>query len=470
MYKRMIAIALALVMLFSTTAFATKTSEAAFDLTAAEIASMAQASAIGAYQELRTTFTLVNNEIVSYPDGYGGAYINEDNKLVIKIVEGYSAYQTQVEAVLSANRPVRFVNCQYSLNNLFEYQEAAEEYSQYLVSSYISQENSVVKLFVFEENKETLEAALIHPTKRSVDVTAPYEIIPTESALSTNTADLGCSNEESSVYAGSQVYGGDPVYKSNGITVDGSLCIGGTYGSYSKCILTAAHVLQNNNDNLNLAYSIPLTKRYSSASGNYSNGDYAICSYSAIGVNNSNKVNLTSTSTGTVNYYYELSDLPERVFIYKYGSSTGMSVGIVSGTGGTSYSPDGLTICNVIPVTYRSDWSPQNFIARGDSGGAVWCVDGSGNRILLGVVSGMESDTAENSSVYYYTPISYAVNAGFTPCGMTGVGEIEEDDSYQKNQTALDRIPDSVGMCLLPVGSSRVGFEAENSGLCACIL
>ena len=51
------------------------------------------------------------------------------------------------------------------------------------------------------------------------------------------------------------------------------------------------------------------------------------------------------------------------------------------------------------------------FCWEGDNGGPVYRVDGTGNRIALGVVSGVD---LYNTYLGYFSPLYYANQAGFT--------------------------------------------------------
>lgn len=110
-------------------------------------------------------------------------------------------------------------------------------------------------------------------------------------------------------------------------------------------------------------------------------------------------------------------------YIFKYGKTTGLTVGKYA-QGKTSYCYNNtITVNNVnffIPIESQSGKS-QVLCAGGDSGGPVWMIDDNDiyasnpKRVLIGTISGVASQIQE----VYYQSIIDAINKGFTPYNLT---------------------------------------------------
>ena len=176
-------------------------------------------------------------------------------------------------------------------------------------------------------------------------------------------------------------------------------------------------------------------------------GDYGIVtlSSSSYSIGKSNYVKTGASTTGVVNYYYCISDgLPYGTYIYKYGKTTGLTVGkhqAVSGsyTWYVDLDGDGIreyeyglgNLNRFGPIDGSVGVNPllNNY---GDSGGPVWFVYDS-QRVLLGCISGFEfttgatNDDITSISAVYYQSIEHVIEQGFIPYAISELAYYDDD-------------------------------------------
>ena len=377
-----------------------------------------QREAIKAYFTLRQHFQLDDyDNIVHYPDNYGGAYINEKNELVLRVTTNDEWVRDVVESVCLRNETIIIEPCKASLNEVVAEFLAIKELlpSELINSSYYSASLNSYVLRCYKENEKAVFEVL---TKENVNDNIIIQI-DEEMPCSSIQKDDTQNPRSSYLYGGTMLYyGSSPI---GTMTICGSYYVG-AYCVSNHCYLTAGHVAYNRT----IGPTTDTLNQYSSLLCEYENngiGDYAIVPAPASYLK-SNQI-YTSNSLGrtTVTKYYNNYDYPEGATVYKFGQATLVTYGTVSGISYTSYTDtvgSQNTLYGMIAVFHYS----HNYIcAPGDSGGPCWVFNEDDEPVLLGTVSG--GTFAQGQTIYcdmmYVSPICYAVSNGFVPYNMTAV-------------------------------------------------
>ena len=390
MKKRLLCVLLVLVMcavmLGSTRVFASENEANVISgLTELEKLALEQIPAIKAHEAIYESMLINDEGEELLPEWYGGCYISEDNKLVIKIVQGYDEIVNTIEQTVPTDASYTVENTDISLGDLVSLSEIvkASDAAGTFSALTISQQDSVVYVS-FPEEKEGI---CTYNSSRSIMNNEHIEVRYGVKPVTT-----------------SAIKGGDTLFRNeNGLMRShGTVGFCGTFvkgGTTYSGIVTAGHVAQNTA--LYFGYNNPLGNESDNSIIQYANrqaGDYAL-----IPMGNNSKTNLvklSSTTSGEVTYISEddyISGMIDNRYVFKYGFVTGMTMGQITGYN-TEVHYGNVYIEGLVQIT---DKSGDTLLSEGDSGGPVWGLTSSEERELMGVISGKESI----SSIGYYSPI-----------------------------------------------------------------
>lgn len=340
---------------------------------------------------------LFNNAEANFEeDVYAGEYI-EDNKLIIQLADASPADKQSYLQLVDYAPCVEIEDVEYSLDEL----EATEHIARILSCDY-----DIVSHGIDVKNNRYMVTVL---EEDYFDLIEDELYVQNEDTLIVETTD------SYPVACAATLYGGDRISKSNGDYM--SLCIGGTYNG-QNAILTAGHDNEGSPSYYrsgNLVGSVAY-QRCNTTVGDMSVnslGDFAIITLSS----SFTPTNDVRNATSLVNITGTYSSLPVGTTIYKYGSTTGYSWGTVTYTSMTVQYKEAGLIQYEVRGLYQSSMqnsSGTSAIDHGDSGGAVYMLDGNSYKIHGTVSGGIISLTGVNT-VMYSSPIYYAQDVGFTP-------------------------------------------------------
>ena len=333
-----------------------------------------------------------------YPVWYGGAYMDEEFNLCVKIVEGYAS-KIQSIAEIMKDYPVKYQLVDISYANLSQLQyEICENYDGW-VSVLLSQKES--KIIVRIDPKEEEGIALAE-------------------TLSNKYSHI--SFEESGrlkPFTATDIIGGHALRQSNGLTraTVGFCCEYKPKGSsvMQEGFLTAGHVALSAQSNSVTLYLLtgatcPIYFDTSNSVIQFNSGDYGDFAFlPANGNTLTNQVQSSSSLTVyniTNDYTDEISDELEGTYVNKCGAVTGTTNGILGGMACAEYDrePIGKDYIYRVWEVYNYGLSANNPLsAHGDSGSPVWQSVGGVNTII-GILSGGPDTGDYVGQKYYFTP------------------------------------------------------------------
>lgn len=369
-------------------------------LTELEKLALQQIPAIKAHEAVYNNLLIGDEGEELLPEWYGGCYISEDNKLVIKIVQGFEGAITAIDRIVPKDAKYTFESTDISLGDLAFLAESVtvSDVAGTYSAITISQENSTVCV-AFAEEDEGISTHNSQSIMNNKHIEARYGVTPITT---------------------SAIKGGDTLYRD----LDGLMRSQGTAGfcgsfvkngtTYSG-IITAGHVAQG--ISLYFGYSNPLGNTNNNSIIQYANrqsGDYALI---PIGNNSkTNLVKLSSNTSGEVAYVSDddyISGMIDNRYVFKYGFVTGMTMGKITGFNTEVHYDGNVYIEGLVQITAENE--NTTLLQSGDSGGPVWCLTSSEERVLMGVVSGKEANIP---SIGYYSPI-YLTLDEFTPHNLS---------------------------------------------------
>lgn len=424
---------------FSITVYADNSYEeskaiSADDITNLEQLGVAQADALRAFFQFIRNYTADGRFI--WPEGYGGCYIDSQNTLVFQVKEGCEQLKQDILEHVDDELPIEVRFCDYSLSELQEVADMllseGNTSNIHISASFLYDiERNMVEIYILESEDGDVEEVSnrIENIIMDSDIPATCEIeesINSESDVSDSELFVGTDEGIVPLASSISLVGGSTLYKYNGssYSVAATLGFSGTYSGRTAYV-TAGHVVSGGQYYLRASSTINDAISYNYPTPVYgTSGDYGIVkvSSSSYSIGKSSYVKTGTNSTGAVAYYYDVSDeLPAGTYIYKYGYTTGLTVGVYRVGTYHSYT-DGHTNVSVggLAAFGNVDGNTSVLGDNGDSGGPVWCINGN-SRVLLGLYSGENS----SSYIYYYQPIKNVVSAGFSPYGLT---ELDPDD------------------------------------------
>lgn len=403
MFRKVLALLLSFVMLFSIGAVATARDDnqvegCLFDeVIPAEIqiAMENQEAALASYFKLIEYFEKDKFGLPIYPKEYAGEYIDENNQLVVQITEAFDD-EKLLEFLYNDNKiVVKYVD--FSYEELISCESTADELYESgirVVSDGVDIKENKYKISVQKEDFKKVFSMF----SQTRDSRCPIVFEEGECAIATTA-----------LYGGDRIFNEDTGdYKSIGIS--------GTYNG-SKAILTCGHGNEKIGGN---SSRYPYIKNYSNRIGQVVY-QQANTNTSNTGVNSLGDFAIVKvTSSDTISNYVQpgiritgtYSSVPVGTTIYKYGTTTGYSWGTVTATNlrvSYSYNYTSYVVRGLYSMNMTND-SGTSAVDGGDSGGPVWRKDGSSYQ-LQGIVTAKINGT----NTMYSTPIAYAQNQGFTP-------------------------------------------------------
>ena len=129
------------------------------ELTDLEKEALMQIPAVKASKALGEYFLNTGYAADEIPECYGGAYINDEYQLVIKITAGYQAICDDIRSIMPSDASFAFEESDISLADLISIQgETLSLYKNMISSSGISQKDSVVNVKVPPEYAELISS------------------------------------------------------------------------------------------------------------------------------------------------------------------------------------------------------------------------------------------------------------------------------------------------------------------------
>lgn len=339
-----------------------------------------QSNAVAANELLSASFKISQNGTITYPDSFGGCYIDIDKLCVLVTGMDDLTLDYYRNIFGSYVEYVTFQKVDYSYNELSEESEVlAKSISRNGISVncyYVSEVDNEIIIGVDSNDYNTAMQR-----RNAKSSTIPYRIIKSEPIESETT-----------------LVGGKKI--SNG-AVELTLGICGRYNGYDA-VLTCGHNLSVGDSITYLPTSEVIgTVTYKRYSVSY-NGDFGIIKVTNTNMNLSNSIANTYSITGTY-----LTPAVNTV-VKKYGANSGYAYGTVTQRNVSANDTKGLS---VVKITYGTSQG-------GDSGGPYFITENSSNK-FCGIHHGSNITTEEyeNTGILkvYFTPYSYISPQGFTP-------------------------------------------------------
>lgn len=452
--KKILCLLFAVVMLFSTITFTAYANEQKgdTDITELEQLGVAQGPALNAFFQAKKLIAASGDDKATHPEGYGGAYINDENELVFQIKSGYGDLSAKLADVIDDDLPVEYNTCQYSLNDLTdmcdEILRSPGEKLEANVFFDIENNSADIELVNGEKNiKDEMQSYIeSNSLPFSVEIVDEPDATSDAAAHTSNNKLTSTSNTVTATSSTITLTGGSTLYylASGSYFSLGSLGFSGTYNN-TTAYITAGNVAEVQNylsSDATVNSAITCDEGITPVVGD--DGDYGIVTVtsnsSSYTIAKSRYVKTGSSSTGSVTYYYYVSnELPTGTCIYKYGHATGLTVGKYIYGIKSYYNYDtAVSVGNVYSFGQLTDSATQVLNNHGDSGGPVWFVYKNGvytYRTLLGVISGktdINSQDPQQGTLYvYYMSIEDIIDDGFTPYSISLLDEyLEQDDVY----------------------------------------
>lgn len=342
-----------------------------------------QRRATEAYDILYNSFLVSGTTVESYPENYGGAYI-DDNILHILIVDLPTQSIAHYTDMLSDYRDViTFENAMYPLQMLYDY---ADDAAQAMMDDgiFVSCYGADVKDNCAYIGVDT-EASGIEQIE---NISKLYNSSRDEYSIPISFI------EEECVSIAAELIGGSPLY---GYTA--GVC--GTYEG-SEAIGLCGHGLSKYSS---IETPDRTTIGYVSVAvfNNNGSGDYGIAKISSVSYTTAGLVGDPSDRP------WEVTGASNRpvtgVDIVKYGKNSGLNYGYVTDNNATWVFYDNnnnkFTVHNVVQAKLS-----RGEVIAGDSGGPVFSPGG--------VIYGTISSASNSSRSFYFSPFVYLANQGFT--------------------------------------------------------
>lgn len=376
-----------------------------------------EAPATKAFEEINDAWTDETGN-VNYPNSYGGAYITDGYLLCIKVVNGDSSLQHEIQNIVTNSAVVVFEDCDISRQDLFELRDnLPEELSQLpVVGTGISFCDSSVHVYVPSNAVSEMSSYSLLPEPWNHITIIPY-------------------NEVSKPIQTSTFYCGSTFVPNRSTNLDGQAYEIGAFGSlgfYGKCvfegsfpqecILTAGHVVKALKDEdvgiasgsktavpklwlRNTSYCKTMYDKGTNSNGYYS-GDWAVIAYSEF-----EKTNVMKTTSAGGPYLAVksalsagMSELNKKTVFKAAGVSGYKMAKVLEISSSASFPATGDKITGIMSV------DSGEFSVPGDSGATVYTTGGNGETVLCGIITGTAGSWA------YFTPLYIIVQeVGFVP-------------------------------------------------------
>ena len=363
------------------------------ELTNLEKEALVQIPAIKASEALGEYFSSIGYAADEIPECYGGAYINDNQQLVIKITSGNPDICNGIRNAMPFDASYIIEETDVSLLELISIQNNVTSiHRNGLSASGISQKDSMVNVGITPEYAKTIgqlpstyQTNMFNHVRFYVDVDVPHF----------NTSLIG----------GNALYREVIINKKPILEFAGTLGFCGTFkinGKIHPCILTAGHVVGDYK--IYYAEGNPAGNSGENSVINFTNGgngDYALI---PIGTGNSitNLVRVSQNATAKITSSYNgipITDLFQDREVIKYGVVTGLTAGTIHEINTDRYYND-KTIYKLVSFYNKN----TTICAQGDSGGPVWFLDENGSRELRGIVSAVNTG---DTHLGYFTRLEF---------------------------------------------------------------
>lgn len=348
-------------------------SEKQFDLVEADASS--QLGAMLAYQKLTDSYLNGKTRAVAtdYPSYYGGAYINEDNKLVVYSTD--LSFDADIYK-LTGTSNVTIKQCTYSYGELKNVMDALNKYKKDNFENHIARN---FDLFYVDDAHNRIVVQLKDYSEKSIE---EFKENVSVSPVITFTQSKGVFRELlDSVNAGSQI----TLAVSSTATGTGSVGYRAKTADGTIGFVTAAHVALKGKK---LKYKgVEFAEADQSRWQNSGNLDAAFCPISNFNYQPANLID------GSNNYLSTSLSLPGAgTLVNKRGQTTGSSSGNIISTNAS---------CTVGTTLFEglTSVSKKMTCEGGDSGGIVYTyVSAQNKRFTVGIIKGIDAD-----GLVYYT-------------------------------------------------------------------
>ena len=372
------------------------------ELTDLEKETLVQIPAIKASEALGEYFLSIGYAEDEIPECYGGAYINDEHQLVIKITAGYQAICDDIRDIMPSDASFIIEETDISLLELMSIQNNVTSIHRNGISaSGISQKDSMINIGITPEYAKVIgqlpsanQTNMFDHVRFYVDVDVPHF----------NTSLIG----------GNALYREVIKDKKPILEFAGTLGFCGTFkinGKIHPCILTAGHLVEGYD--IYYATGNPSGNNSENSTIHFidgKQGDYALI---PIGTGNSstNLVRVSQNTTAKITSSYNgipITDLFQDREVIKYGVTTGLTAGTIQEIN-TSRGYNGKTILGLVSFFNKS----TTICAPGDSGGPVWFLDENGSRESRGIISAVYTD---DTRVGYFTRLEFpCTNDSYLP-------------------------------------------------------
>lgn len=325
----------------------------------------------------------------AYPENYGGAYINKQGKLVIKIKGEEPQMSGYMRNISISDDNVTYEKCNYSMNELYKVYNSIIEYKRTNTNS-ISDNYSYVSISqtnnkVVVELKDCSDAAINKFKKAISDSPAILFKASKGDILLVSSTDVN---------PGSQIVGsygkGSVGYRAK--DKDGN-----------EGIVTCAHVIGNNAD-------LKVGSTVIGKCTNWSFGGHVDAAFCKITKSTYKPTNIINTTTNELST--SVSWPAETTVINKCGAKTGLTSGTIEDATATCWSKHPET-GNTIEITDATKAKIDAY--KGDSGGIVYTyVSSTGIRYTVGIMNAIEvvAGTEIPTGYAYYIKAPY-INSVF---------------------------------------------------------
>ena len=416
-----------------------------------------QVPAMDAYEAIISSWA-GEHEGLRYPNSFGGFYIDDSNRLVIRLLDiEDTALQESLLAIVNDANIVKFEKATISLNELIDIQYSVEEFYSELniLGTGLDIINEQVVI-----TAEAVDGGILYRSHPHIRVEFGDCNFSPNAAPICNTGNLVMSSSSAGINTSGAVYG----------TLG---CFGSYYfdGGRKPCFVTAGHVIYDF-----YYYKKPMyvvvkddkgkeTSRVSVISGykdycnesecvavsgsrlsqstvqsGTSSGDYAFVAYDKNKLSADSDIQVGNAVATVKGYFgqafynpasgeydidvkdYGMASFPQNTTVMKGEGVSGFSTGRVYSTNCTSAgaytssSGSNYNIEHTIKVYHTFGGQNDLFSNPGDSGGPVYYQSSSGH-VLTGFVTGTETIKSNGTSRYYghITPITILLADGFIP-------------------------------------------------------
>lgn len=318
-----------------------------------------------------------------YPENYGGAYINEQGKLVIKIKGDESQMNSYMSNISTSDANVTYEKCNYSMNELYKIYSLIIDYKR-------ANTNSISDNYSYVAISQTNNKVVVD-LKDCSDIA----INKFKKEINDSPAILFKESKGEILLISTDVNPGSQIVGSYG---KGSVGYRAKDKDGNEGIVTCAHVIGNNAD-------LKIGSTVIGKCTNWSFGghvDAAFCKITNSIYKPTNFINTTTNQLST-----SVSWPAETTVINKCGAKTGLTSGTITDATATCWSkhPETGKTIEITDVT-----KAKINAYKGDSGGVVYTyVSSTKTRYTVGIMNAIEVEKGTETPTGY----SYYIKAPY---------------------------------------------------------